>query len=139
MKMNLRHKQSGSSLVVVIITLATLMVIVGVAAEYTTNINRNVQRSNTIETAIAVGDGCIDLLFEAIRAKLHGRVDLYDSDGALNDVGFPFHRSANTAANFPSSSESSKLQLRRQRDGLLRQQHGQSSYDFQFQNRVGRC
>lgn len=63
MKMNLRPKQSGSSLVVVIVTLATLMVIVGIAAEYTTNINRNVQRSNTLETAVAVGDSCLDLLF----------------------------------------------------------------------------
>ena len=36
---------TGSSLVVVMVVLATLMAIVGVAIEYTTNINRNVQRS----------------------------------------------------------------------------------------------
>ena len=42
------RKQSGSSLVVVISVLATLMVIVGVAAEYTWTINRHVQRSNTL-------------------------------------------------------------------------------------------
>ena len=42
---------------------ATLMVIVGVAAEYTMNINRNVRRSNTLESAIATGDSCLDILF----------------------------------------------------------------------------
>ncbi|HEX7516082.1 MAG TPA: hypothetical protein VF345_02220 [Chthoniobacterales bacterium] len=57
------RKQSGSSLVVVISVLATLMVIVGVAAEYTWVVNRHVQRSNTLENAVAVGDSCIDMLF----------------------------------------------------------------------------
>ena len=57
------RKQSGSSLVVVISVLATLMVIVGVAAEYTWVVNRHVQRSNTMENAVAVGDSCIDILF----------------------------------------------------------------------------
>ena len=56
-------KQSGSSLVVVISVLATLMVVVGVAAEYTWTVNRHVQRSNTQQTAIAVGDSCIEIMF----------------------------------------------------------------------------
>ena len=62
------RKQSGSSLVVVISVLATLMVIVGVAAEYTWTVNRHVQRSNTLENAVAVGDSCIDILFANWRA-----------------------------------------------------------------------
>jgi hypothetical protein len=57
------RKQSGSSLVVVISVLATLMVVVAVAAEYTNTVNRHVQRSNTIQNAIAVGDSCIEILF----------------------------------------------------------------------------
>src|SRR5450755_2766177 len=57
------RKQSGSSLVVVISVLATLMVIVGVAAEYTWTVNRHVQRSNTLQSAVAVGDGCVEILF----------------------------------------------------------------------------
>ena len=59
----IHRKQSGSSLVVVISVLATLMVIVGVAAEYTWTVNRHVQRSNTQQTAIAVGDSCIEIMF----------------------------------------------------------------------------
>lgn len=57
------RKQSGSSLVVVISVLATLMVVVAVAAEYTNTVNRHVQRSNTVQNAIAVGDSCIEILF----------------------------------------------------------------------------
>jgi hypothetical protein len=66
------RKQSGSSLVVVISVLATLMVIVGVAAEYTYTVNRHVQRSNTLQTAVAVGDSCIDILFSNWRTICSG-------------------------------------------------------------------
>jgi hypothetical protein len=56
-------KQSGSSLVVVLTILATLMVVVAVAAEYTSTVSRHVQRSNTEQNAVAVGDSCIEILF----------------------------------------------------------------------------
>ncbi|MGI9114413.1 MAG: hypothetical protein DLM52_01750 [Chthoniobacterales bacterium] len=36
------------------------MVIVGIAAEYTMTVQRHVDRSNTLESAVAMGDGCID-------------------------------------------------------------------------------
>lgn len=62
------RKQSGSSPIVVISVLATLMVIVGVAAEYTFTINRHVQRSNSLQSAVAVGDSCIDMMFANWRA-----------------------------------------------------------------------
>lgn len=63
MKTTNPRKQSGSSLVIVLSVLATLMVIVAVAAEYTGTINRHVQRSNTEQSAIAVADSCIEILF----------------------------------------------------------------------------
>jgi hypothetical protein len=68
MKMIHFRRQSGGSLVVVISVLAILMVIVAVAAEYTYTVNRHVQRSNTLENAIAVGDSCIEVLFANWRA-----------------------------------------------------------------------
>ncbi|MFZ3375932.1 MAG: hypothetical protein WA183_10295 [Chthoniobacterales bacterium] len=57
------RKQSGSTLIVVMSITAILMVIAGVAAEYTMNISRNVRRSNTLESAIGIGDSCLDILF----------------------------------------------------------------------------
>jgi len=62
------HKQSGSSLVVVLVVLATLMVVVAVAAQYTSTISRHVQRSNTEQSALAVADSCIDIMFSNWRA-----------------------------------------------------------------------
>jgi hypothetical protein len=56
-------KQSASTLIVVIMTMATLMVVVGIAAEYTTTVNRYVQRTTTMQTAMAVGDATLEQLF----------------------------------------------------------------------------
>ena len=63
MKTKSSQNQNGSTLVAVITTLATLMVIVGVAIGYTTTINRGVQRTNAYESAVAVADGCIEVMF----------------------------------------------------------------------------
>lgn len=62
------RNQSASSLVVVISVLATLMVVAGVAAEYTYTVQRHVRRSNTYQNAVAVGDSCLELLFANWRA-----------------------------------------------------------------------
>jgi len=63
MKTILPRKQSASTLIVVMSITATLMVIAGIAAEYTMGITRSVRRSNTLESAIATGDSCLDILF----------------------------------------------------------------------------
>lgn len=52
---------------VVITIMSILMVVVAIAFEYTTNETRNVQRSNTFQTALAVGDSAIDVLFNTWR------------------------------------------------------------------------
>src|SRR3977135_1718182 len=63
MKLSLRQVESGTAIVVVMSILATLLVLVGVSFEYTQTINRHVQRSDTLENAVAIGDGTIDLMF----------------------------------------------------------------------------
>jgi hypothetical protein len=58
------HKEeTGTAIILVISILATLMVIVGIAAEYSGSIRRNVERSNTLENAIAIADGCLEYSF----------------------------------------------------------------------------
>lgn len=63
MRTKFEHKQSGSTLAVVISTLAILMAIVAAAVYYTTTVNRNTQRTTTLQTALAVGDSAIEVLF----------------------------------------------------------------------------
>jgi hypothetical protein len=60
--------KSGSSLVVVILTIATLAVIVGVTLDYSTNVNRLVQRTTALQTAVAAGDATIEQMFANWRA-----------------------------------------------------------------------
>ncbi len=61
------HNRSGNTLAVVICIMVILIVIAGIAAEFTMNVNRNAQRNNTLESAIAVGDSCIEILFNSWR------------------------------------------------------------------------
>lgn len=68
MKSNVRINSNGSSLVVVLLTMFMLMVIAGVAIEYTTSINRLVQRTTTTQRAIAIADASIEQLFTNWRA-----------------------------------------------------------------------
>src|ERR1700730_1969145 len=68
MKTKISYNQSGSTLAVVISTLAILMVIVGVAIDYTMNVNRNVQRTTKTFTALAVGDSALEVLFNNWRS-----------------------------------------------------------------------
>jgi hypothetical protein len=72
MKTKSSYKQSASTLAVVIATLAILMVIVGVAIDYTTTVNRNVQRTSTLQTALAMGDSTIDVMFNNWRSTCRG-------------------------------------------------------------------
>src|ERR1700730_16112502 len=72
MKTKISYNQSASTLAVVIATLAILMVIVGVAIDYTTTVNRNVQRTTATLTALAVGDSAIEVLFNNWRSTCRG-------------------------------------------------------------------
>jgi len=68
MKTKSGQKQFGSSLVVVLVAMATLIVIAGIAAEFTTTINRFVQRTTTLQTAMTAADASIEQLFTNWRA-----------------------------------------------------------------------
>jgi hypothetical protein len=68
MKTNWAGKRTGSSLVVVLLAMATLMVIAGVAVEYTNQVNRLVQRTTTLQSAVTTADATIEQLFANWRA-----------------------------------------------------------------------
>jgi hypothetical protein len=76
MKLRSVSPQSGSTLAVVITIMAILMVTVGVAFQYTTVINRNAQRSATLQTATSVADSAIEVMFNSWRAACRGSTTL---------------------------------------------------------------
>ena len=96
MKIRTQSTTSGTAIVLVISIMATLMVMVGVAAEYTSSIHRNVARSNTLGNAIAVADGCIDQSFAYWRqiSKIPGK-QFPDTDD-LDNIPLP------TGTQFPN-------------------------------------
>src|ERR1700676_4047974 len=108
MKTKIIHprKQSGSSLVVVISVLATLMVIVGGAAEYTYTVNRHVQRSNTLENAVAVGDSCIDMLFANWRYTCRLPANVYSAQPTSAFASIPLPTALQL--NLPAASNFAK-------------------------------
>ncbi|MGZ5536931.1 MAG: hypothetical protein ACXWG0_00225, partial [Chthoniobacterales bacterium] len=62
------HHRSGSSLLVVMFALAIVIIIAGIAAEYTTTVNRFVKRTATLQTARTVADASIEQMFTNWRA-----------------------------------------------------------------------
>lgn len=59
--------EQGSTLVVTIIVVATLLVLLGVAVDYTTHISRLSQRSRKTALAMEIGDGHLETLFTSWR------------------------------------------------------------------------
>ena len=58
-----RDSETGSTLVVTIAVVATLLVLLGVAVEYSTQISRSTQRSRKTALAMEIADGHLETLF----------------------------------------------------------------------------
>jgi hypothetical protein len=89
MKLSLRQIESGSAIVVVMSILATLLVLVGVSFEYTQTINRHVQRSDTLENAVSIGDGTIDLMFGYWREACRKQANVAPTTNDLSALPLP--------------------------------------------------
>jgi hypothetical protein len=88
-------KGEGSALVVVMSVLATLLVTVAIAIEYTTSIHKNVLRSRWLSNATTVGDGSMELLFGYWREVCRGNTNVPMPTSAFASVPLP------TSAQFP--------------------------------------
>jgi hypothetical protein len=91
--------KSGSSLVVVILAMATLAVIVGITLDYSTNINRLVQRTTTLQTAVAAADATIEQLFTNWRAICRSTPSTPLSTNAFSSIALPTSSQLNLSTN----------------------------------------
>lgn len=96
MKLNSNRLNDGTTLIVVLSILATLMVIVGVAAELSLTVNRHVKRSNNMQDATAIADGAIDVLFGQWREISRAQPTIPLATTAFSSVALP------TTTQFPS-------------------------------------
>ncbi len=93
---------SGSSLVVVILAMATLAVIVGITLDYSTNVNRLVQRTTTLQTAVTAADATIEQLFTNWRAISRSTPSTPLATNAFSNIPLPTSSQLNlpTRSNF---------------------------------------
>jgi hypothetical protein len=96
MRINSQPNESGATIIVVMSVLATLLVTVGIAVEYTSTIHRDVQRSSALESAIAIGDGATDYLFGYWREICRGNTNVPMASSNFASVPLP------TSTQFPS-------------------------------------
>jgi hypothetical protein len=96
MKFPYQQNESGSTIVVVMSIMATLLVLLAVCFDYTQTINRHVQRSDTLENAIAIGDGAIDLMFGYWRAACRQQTNVAPTTNNLSTIPLPTGGSVGT-------------------------------------------
>jgi hypothetical protein len=95
---------SGSSLVVVALTIATLAVIVGVTLDYSSNINRLVQRTTTLQTAVSAADAAVEKLFTNWRAICRATPATPLATNAFSSIALP----SSSDLNLPNSGNFAK-------------------------------
>lgn len=80
-----RSKENGSTLVVTIVVVATLLVLLGVAVDYSTQISRQTQRSRAVALATEIADGHLETLYTNWRNIYRSSVITYGySTGGTN-------------------------------------------------------
>src|SRR3982074_1074945 len=82
-------RQDGSSLVVVLSVMMTLAITAGISIEYTTTIRRHVQRSDALQSAIAVGDGVLEKSFSYWREICRSNTDSALQSSAFASIPVP--------------------------------------------------
>src|SRR5258708_26226014 len=87
--------KNGSSLVVVMVSMATLMVVAGIAVEYTTTINRSVQRTTVLQSAITTADATLEQLFANWRAISRATPTVALSTSAYSGISLPTYSQLN--------------------------------------------
>src|ERR1700730_5144219 len=108
---NINTASSGRSLVVVALTIATLAVIVGVTLDYSSNVNRLVQRTTTLQTAVSAADATVEKLFTNWRAICRATPTTPLATNAFTSIPLPSSSDLNlpSAGNFAKAGANADL------------------------------
>lgn len=100
MKAEFKSSEAGSALIVVLSVVATLTVTMAVAMEYTTSVRHNVQRSEVLQKALAVGDGVLEHSFSYWREICRSNTDASLHNSSFQDIPLPTQAQFPTISNF---------------------------------------
>src|SRR5438045_4244249 len=84
MKRNYRDDETGSTLVVTIVVVARLVVLLGVAVAYSTQVSRMTQRTRKTALAMEIADGHLETLYTNWRNILRTTVLSIGVSGGTN-------------------------------------------------------
>src|SRR5438045_7479980 len=87
MRTRASHKD-GSTLVVTIVVVATLLVLLGVAVDYTTQISRTTQRTRKTALAMEIADGHLEALYTNWRSIYRSTWVTYGLNTCGTDYSF---------------------------------------------------
>lgn len=91
----MKQDEQGSTIVIVVVVLATLVVFVGAALSYTQTLGRQVSRTNAMQQAQEIGDGAIELAFSSWREICRENSNQSLPTSSFQSIALP------TQANFP--------------------------------------
>jgi hypothetical protein len=94
----MRRNQSGATVVVVISVIATLAVFAGAALDYTFTVGKNVERSNKMEQATSIANGCLQDEFMYWREICRANNTQGPTTSAFSSIPLP------SATQFPNVS-----------------------------------
>ncbi len=100
MKLDLATRKTGSALIVVLSVIATLVVTVAIAMEYTTTVRHHVQRSEALQAAITIGDGVVEHEFNYWREICRSNTDSSLHNSSFQDIPLPTQDQFPKVANF---------------------------------------
>jgi hypothetical protein len=104
-------KQDGSVMVVVLSVMMSLAVTAAISIEYTTTIRRHVQRSDALQSAIAIGDGSLEKSFSYWREICRMSTDSALHTSAFESIPVPTQAQFPTIAGFNATITSADLTL----------------------------
>jgi Tfp pilus assembly protein PilE len=102
----MRRNQSGATVVVVISVIATLAIFTGAALDYTFTVGTNVERSNKMESATAIANGCLQQEFMNWRAISRTYATQGPPTSAFANIPLPTQAEFPNIPNFTASSGS---------------------------------
>jgi hypothetical protein len=111
MKSHNKSTEAGSAIVVVLSITATVAVIVAVAMEYTSTIRRYVQRSQALQSAVAIGDGALESAFCYWRGVCRLTTDTPLPTSSFAVIPLPTQAQFPDVPNFTASAAPADLSL----------------------------
>ncbi len=109
MNRTITSQEEGSALIVVLSVIVTLTVTVALAMEYTATVRHHVQRSDSLQTAISIGDGALEHAFSYWREVSRSNTDASLHNSSFQNIPLPSQTQFPNIPNFSAQRAAADL------------------------------